>query len=91
MVERWVFPADVFQQGIILFEKGEYMDDLIYDAVSIFTQILQKFAPDRVDAFEFQLLGYGSACAFVLITMFMLYKLLSAFANCVLAWMSRGR
>lgn len=66
------------------------MDDLIYDAVSIFTQILQQFAPERAGEFEFQLLGYGAACGFVLLTIWMLYKLLSGFGNVVLKWMSRG-
>lgn len=66
------------------------MDDLIYDAVSIFTQILQKVAPERVGQFEFQLLGYGASCLFVLLTVWMLYKLLSGFAVAALSWLSRG-
>lgn len=67
------------------------MDDLIYDASSIFLQILQTLAPEHVGDFEFLLLGYGAACVFVLLTLFCLYKLLSAFGNLILSFISRGR
>lgn len=86
-----LFPVGMFRQGIILSVKGCCcLDDLIYDAVSIFTQILQKFAPERAGEFEFQLLGYGASCAFVLLTLWMLYKILSAFGNVMLKWLSGG-
>lgn len=66
------------------------MDNLIEDAVSIFMQILMHFAPDRIETFEFQLSGYIFACAFVLLTMWALYKLFSSFATVALQWLSRG-
>lgn len=66
------------------------MNDIIYDAFSIFFQLLQYFAPDYVNDSNFLMIGYASACLFVLLTMFCLYKILSAFANVVLGWMSRS-
>lgn len=66
------------------------MDDLIYDACSIFMQILMNIAPDHVGTFEFQLACYILSGVFVLLTMWMLYKLVSAAANTVIGWFSRG-
>lgn len=66
------------------------MNDIIYDASSIFMQILQNIAPEHVNDSNFLMIGYASACLFVLLTMFCLYKILSAFVNVVLGWMSRS-
>lgn len=56
------------------------MDDLIMDAISIFLQILQGIAPDRAGDFEFLLAAYIFASAFVLLTIWFIYRIVSAFA-----------
>lgn len=65
------------------------MDDLIYDAVSIFTQILQGFAPDYIGDYGFLLAGYIFACLFVLLVLWCILRLLSAFGRAVLTWFGR--
>lgn len=66
------------------------MDDLIFDAVSVYTQILQLFAPDRVGTFEFQLTGYIFACLFLTIVIWTFCHILSSFAKTVMNWFNRG-
>lgn len=66
------------------------MDDLIADAVSIFMQVLMGFAPDYVGDYVFLIIGYSAACLFVLLFLWCILRLLSAFARAVLGWFSRG-
>lgn len=66
------------------------MDELIYDAYSIFFQIMLQVAPDKIDTFEFQLTCYIFAGVFVLIVLWSFCKILSAFANTAIGWLKRG-
>lgn len=66
------------------------MDDLIFDAVSIFMQVLIGFAPEYVGDYVFLIIGYSAACLFVLMVLWCFFRLLSAFAKAVLVWFSRG-
>ena len=65
------------------------MDDLIADVVSIMLQILQKFAPERVGSFEFQLAGYICACVLFIITMIFIYNVCSSMVRLVASWFGR--
>lgn len=65
------------------------MDDLIADVVSIMLQILQNFAPERVNSFEFQLAGYICACVLFIITMIFIYKICSFMVRIVASWFGR--
>lgn len=66
------------------------MDNLIYDAVSIYTQILMQIAPDHIADFEFLLTAYIFASLFVLIVLWSFCRILSSFANSMISWLSRG-
>lgn len=65
------------------------MDDLITDAVSIFVQILQGIAPAYAGNFEFLLTAYIFASAFVLLTIWLIYRIVAAFAYSALKGLGR--
>lgn len=66
------------------------MDDLIYDAFSIFFQLLQHFAPDYVGDYGFLMIGYTLAGLFILLVLWSFVHILSIFPNMVLKWFDRG-
>ena len=66
------------------------MDDLIYDAFSIFYQILQLFAPDHIGDTEFLLIGYTFGCVFVVVVLLSIFQIVSAFAKAIVSWFTRG-
>lgn len=65
------------------------MDDLLYDAYSIFFQILQSFAPDYVGDYGFLLVGYAFSSAFTLLVIWQIIRMFTAFCKVVLSWFSR--
>lgn len=65
------------------------MDDLIADVVSVMLQILQGFAPDYIDRFEFRLAGYVCACVLFIITMIFIYRVCSSMVRLVASWFGR--
>lgn len=67
------------------------MDSLISDAVSIFIQILQGVAPEHAGDFEFLLTAYIFSGIFVLMTIWLIYKIVSSFAYSVIKLLSIGR
>lgn len=66
------------------------MDDLIYDAYSIFYQVLALVAPDYVGNIEFLLICYTFSCVFIIVIVWAIFKMLTAFANAVVKWFYRG-
>jgi len=66
------------------------MTDLIYDAYSIFFQILQLFAPEHAGDTEFLMIGYAFACLFILTLLWTLLQMLSAFSRLVMSWFNKG-
>lgn len=67
------------------------MDSLIFDAVSIFIQILQGVAPGHAGSFEFLLTAYIFSGAFVLMTVWLIYRIVSSFAYSAIKLISGGK
>lgn len=66
------------------------MNNLIYDSYSIFYQILQLIAPEHAGDIEFLLIGYTFSCLLLLLVIWTLLQMMSAFARAVLQWFYRG-
>lgn len=66
------------------------MNDLIYDAYSVFFQILQLFAPEHAGDVEFLLIGYTFSCVFLLVVVYAIVQIFMAFARAVLSCFYRS-
>lgn len=66
------------------------MDNLIYNAFSIFTQLLQHVAPDHAGDFEFLLAGYIMSGIMILLVIFGLVRLCVSVGKSVLQMFYRG-
>lgn len=54
------------------------MNDLIYDAFSIFTQLASITAPEYADTIEIQLTAYIFGCVFIMSIVWTLLRIVSA-------------
>lgn len=60
------------------------MDNLIYDAFSIFTQLALKIAPEYADSIEIQLTAYIFGCVFIMSIVWALLRLACAIPRAIL-------
>lgn len=66
------------------------MDNLIYDAYSIFFQLLQLVAPEHAGDIEFLLIGYTFSCVFLLAVLWAIIQIFVGFSRAVMQFFYRG-